>query len=130
MPRIRLGTPLKRYGGSAEIDSFHIFIKNNFWRVLIMKFLRSGNFLDKGGYIHMCLVKACAKKINLKRVDQRFVALDIDADAEFGELFCYLLAAVSATWMITSGHHYISAEALYVIEYSLIIRSNNDFVQA
>ena len=119
--------------GTTEVHRIPFFIEDNFRRIGIEQCLFKITICCKGGC--QCsdadagIGKTVLECLNLLRLDERFVSLDIDHDIVAGSyLLVGLEASVCTAPVLIRGHDYLTAECQYGTFDTRIVCGDTDFV--
>ena len=123
---------LVRNDGTAEVKSLHPVVDHHFGRVDIFqgrptvgrreRFHQSGDF-------RLRIFKTSLYGLQLLRLNERFVALDVDDHVVWFALqYVSLIAAVRAALVVRTGHDGLAAESFYRLENPFVIGGHEHVV--
>ena len=79
-PIFLLGVALKRYNGAAEIECMAVFVEHHLGRIGILQRFKAVGFgkrFHQSGYLRGGIVEAFFDGFQLRRLNKRFVTLNI-----------------------------------------------------
>ena len=113
---------------AREIECETVVVEHDFRRIFVFDGFHRGERLAERGDLRRRVVELAAKFLDLRGLDEGFVALHVDDDvglrADGRDGF---LNAVGAAAMVRGSHHGASAEAFHFTENPLVVGSDKNF---
>ena len=128
-PFASFDTAHERNDAAREIERKSVVVEHDFRRIFIFDGFHFRKRLAERGDLRRWVVELAAKHLDLRGLDEGFVALHVDDNVGLrGDFLDGLLDAVGAAAVVRGSHHGTTAEAFHLAENTVVVGGDENLV--